>query len=39
LNDEYPALVKKALRLVIRFAISYLCETGYSAMTTIETKC
>ena len=35
LNDEYPAaLAKKALRMVIRFATSYLREAGLSAMTT-----
>jgi len=37
LNDEYPAaLAKKALRMVIRFATSYLREAGFSAMTVIE---
>ena len=28
LNDEYPALTKKALQMVIPFASSYLCEVG-----------
>jgi len=32
LHDEYPALAKKALRMVLRFSTSYLCETGFSAM-------
>jgi len=37
LNDEYPAaLAKKALRMVIRFATSYLREAGFSAMTVIK---
>jgi len=37
LNDEYPAaLGKKALRMVIHFAIPYLREAGFSAMTVIK---
>jgi len=37
LNDEYPAaLARKALRMVIRFATSYLREVGFSAMTVIK---
>jgi len=36
LNDETLAI--KALRAVIRFATSYLCEAGFSVMTVIKTK-
>ena len=39
LNDEYPALTKKALRILVPFATSYLCEAGFSAMAVIRTKC
>ena len=38
LNDEYPALTKKALQMVIPFATSYLCEAGFSAMAVIKSK-
>ena len=38
LNDEYPALTKKALRMVVPFATFYLCEAGFSAMAVIKSK-
>ena len=38
LNDEYPALIKKALRMIIPFATSYFCEADFSAMAVIKTK-
>ena len=38
LNGKYPALTEKALRKIIPFATSYLCEEGFSAMAAIETK-
>ena len=38
LNDEYPALMKKALRMFILFAMSYLCEAELSAMAVIKSK-
>ena len=38
LNDEYPALTKKALRMFFLFATSYLCEAGLSAMAIIKSK-
>ena len=34
LNDDYTSLVKNAVRMVFRFATSYLLEAGLSAMTT-----
>ena len=37
-NDEYPALTKKALRMIIPFASSYLCEPGFFAMAVIRSK-
>ena len=38
LNDKYPALTKKVLRMFILFATSYLCEAGLSAMAVIKSK-
>ena len=38
LNGEYPALTEKALRIIIPFATSYLCEAGFSTMAVIKTK-
>ena len=32
LNDEYPALMKKSLRIVIPFAASYVCKVGFTAV-------
>jgi len=38
LNDEYLALVKRPLRMVIPFATSCLCESGLYAIAVIKTK-
>ena len=38
MRSEYPELFDKALRFILPFATSYLCETGFSALTTIKTK-
>ena len=38
LNDEYPALTKKTLRMIIPFATSCLCEAGFSAVAAIKTQ-
>ena len=38
LNYEDRALTKKALRMIILFATSYLCKAGFSAMTVIKSK-
>jgi len=38
LNDEHPALARKVLPMVIAFAMSDLCETGFSAMAVIKNK-
>ena len=36
-EKEYPAIAQKALRL-LQFSILYLCELGFSALTTITHK-
>lgn len=37
-EKEYPAIAQKALRLLVQFSTSYLCEFGFSALTTIKHK-
>ena len=37
-NDEYPALTKKALQVLVPFTMLYLCEAGFSAMAVIKTR-
>nr|CAH7768867.1 unnamed protein product [Callosobruchus chinensis] len=37
-KNEYPALRLKALRILIPFATSYLCEAGFSAVAVIKSK-
>ena len=37
-ENEYPAIAEKALRLSLQFLTSYMCEFGFSAMTTIKHK-
>ena len=36
-EKEYPAIAQKALRLLL-FSTFYLCELGFSALTTIKHK-
>ena len=38
MKSEYPELYDKALHIVFPFATSYLCESGFSALTAIKTK-
>ena len=37
-ENEYPAIAEKALRLLLQFSTCYMCEFGFSAMTTIKHK-
>ena len=37
-ETEYAALSKKALRFLMPFATTYLCETGFSALVALKTK-
>jgi hypothetical protein len=37
-DDEYPLLRGKALRILIPFATSYLCEVGFSAVAVTKSK-
>jgi len=38
LTKAYPRAVSKAMKLLIQFATTYLCESGFSKMVTIKTK-
>ena len=35
---EYPVISKAALRVLIPFATSYMCEAGFSAVAVLKTK-
>ena len=37
-DKKYPAIAKKALRLLVQFSTSYFCAFGFSALTTIKYK-
>ena len=38
LNSEYNALSSKALKVLLPFATSYLCKTGFSALAAMKSK-
>jgi zinc finger BED domain-containing protein 5/7/8/9 len=38
LRNEYPNLYEEALKKLVPFATTYLCEFGFSTLTTIKTK-
>ena len=38
LEKEYPTLSYKAIKLLVNFLTSYLCEKTFSAMSVIKTK-
>jgi len=35
---DYPIIAKKALKILLQFSTSYLCEFGFSALTIIKIK-
>jgi len=37
-KKQHPIVTNKAIRTLISFASSYLCETGFSALADIKTK-
>jgi hypothetical protein len=37
-GEEYPHLSKKAMNILLPFATSYLCETGFSGIADLKTK-
>lgn len=37
-KDEYPSLSTKAIDILLRFATSYLCESGFSSVAVLKTK-
>ncbi|XP_060878351.1 protein FAM200A-like [Metopolophium dirhodum] len=38
MKKQYPIVANKAIRTLIPFASSYLCETGFSALAVIKSK-
>jgi len=38
IKDEYFEVSNKALRILIPFATSYLCEAGFSAVAVLKSK-
>jgi len=38
MKNEYPNLHEIALRFLLCFSTTYLCETAFSAMTVLKTK-
>ena len=36
---EYPLLSQKAVKILLPFATTYLCEAGFSALTNLKNKC
>jgi len=38
MKNEYPNLHEIAMRFLLYFSITFLCETAFSAMTVLKTK-
>lgn len=38
IKEEYASISKKALAILLQFSTSYLCELGFSTLTTIKCK-
>ena len=38
LCTEYPVLAKRAVKTLMPFATTYMCESGFSALTSMKTK-
>jgi len=36
--QEYPSIAKKAIKVLLQFSTSYLCELGFSTLNSIKNK-
>jgi hypothetical protein len=37
-KEEYPAIHRKAMNILLQFAASYMCEQAFSCLTSIKSK-
>jgi hypothetical protein len=38
IKEEYPAIHRKAVNILLQFSTSYMCEQAFSCLTSIKSK-